>query len=493
MIPGGTIVDLSYFAVRIDPFFLNIPVKEYTKYLADNKIEIQGEISGVKATVVNRLTDGESIDQFDTLYIKYTSSGDDGVTKTFLDGENLITLSDIEYSNTRITANSTFARTIISDSVKTGSSASISEGIFFIRGYFIQVPNSTVILDQYTNQPNYKIGLLIKEELISASSINSDLFDNAKGYSNETAPGADRFKISAVLSKKLVTDNEDSDFVELIRVEEGVTKEQVKKTGTGGNYNIFKDELARRTFDESGNYYIEPFSVDIRETLNNRIANRGLYFSNQITQNGNTPSDDLFTLQISEGKAYVRGYEIEKTSTTSIDLPKPRTTKSIDNITLPIKIGNIIVVNNIYGTPDIGFNNFIHLLDKRLTSSQSKDSTATLIGKARVYDFNQYTGTNYQLRLFDIETFTKVSLASTSSAVVGDHVEGKFSGSAGFVNEQTGTGSVLTLTDVSGEFQINEPILVNGIEVGSNIGTVSDFEFADIKAIHSDRGIGACS
>ena len=80
VIPGGTIVDLSYFAVRIDPFFLNVPVKEYTKYLADNKIEIQGEISGVKATVVNRLTDSESIDQFDTLYLKYTASGDDGVT-----------------------------------------------------------------------------------------------------------------------------------------------------------------------------------------------------------------------------------------------------------------------------------------------------------------------------------------------------------------------------------------------------------------------------
>ena len=489
VIPGGTIVDLSYFAVRIDPFFLNIPVKEYTKYLADNKIEIQGEISGVKATVVNRLTDGESVDQFDTLYLKYTASGDDGVTKTFLDGENLITLSDIEYSNTRITANSFFARTIISDSIKTGSSASISEGIFFIRGYFVQVPASTVILDQYANQPSYKIGLSINEELVSASSLNSDLFDNAKGYSNETAPGADRFKISAILSKKLLTDNDDSDFVELIRIEDGVTKEQVKKT----EYNVFKDELARRTFDESGNYYIEPFSVDIRETLNNRIANRGLYFSNQITQNGNTPSDGLFTIQISEGKAYVSGYEIEKTSTTSIDLPKPRTTKSIDNVTLPIKIGNIVVVNNIFGTPQIGFSTFVHLLDKRLTSSKGKDSTATLIGKARVYDFNQYTGTNYQLRLFDIETFTKVSLASTSSAVVGDHVEGKFSGSAGFVNEQTGTGSILTLTDVSGEFQINEPILVNGIEVGSNIGTVSDFEFADIKAIHSDRGIGAGS
>ena len=35
VIPGGNFLDTSYFAVRIDPQFLNIPVKEYTKYLAD--------------------------------------------------------------------------------------------------------------------------------------------------------------------------------------------------------------------------------------------------------------------------------------------------------------------------------------------------------------------------------------------------------------------------------------------------------------------------
>ena len=50
--------------------------------------------------------------------------------ETFIDGENLITKSDIEYSNTRITSGGLFARTIASESTKTGSSASISEGIF---------------------------------------------------------------------------------------------------------------------------------------------------------------------------------------------------------------------------------------------------------------------------------------------------------------------------------------------------------------------------
>ena len=80
VIPGGTFYDPSYFAVKIDPNFLNIPVNSYTKFLVDNNIKIKGETSGVEATVVNRLTAPESVDGFDTLYVKYSKSGSDGVT-----------------------------------------------------------------------------------------------------------------------------------------------------------------------------------------------------------------------------------------------------------------------------------------------------------------------------------------------------------------------------------------------------------------------------
>ena len=60
--------------------------------------------------------------------------------------------------------------------------------------------------------------------------------------------------------------------------------------------------------------------------MNDRISNRGVYSALQTTQNGNTPTDDIMSLQISPGKAYVRGYEIEKVSTSSVDVVKPRTT-----------------------------------------------------------------------------------------------------------------------------------------------------------------------
>ena len=328
VIPGATFYDDRYFAVRIDSYFLNIPVKEYTSILSSEEIEIKGDTSGVTATVVNRIIDTESIDGFDTLYIKYKSAGIDPNIKTFIDGENLITLSDIDYSLTKISANSLFAKCINSNATKIGSSASINEGVYFIRGYFVKVQKETIILDQYSNAPSYRIGLLINEEIISASSENPDLFDNAQGYPNESAPGSDRFKVSVSLYKKELTDLNDKNFIELIRADQGTLQKFVNKT----ELNIFKEELARRTFEESGDYYISPFAIDVRESLNDRISNRGVYYENQLTQNGNTPSDGIFVLQVSPGKAYVRGYDIDKLSTSSIDSVKPRTIKSKQNV-----------------------------------------------------------------------------------------------------------------------------------------------------------------
>ena len=37
------------------------------------------------------------------------------------------------------------------------------------------------------------------------------------------------------------------------------------------DYNVFQENLARRTFDESGNYTVRPFGIDIKEQLDDGI------------------------------------------------------------------------------------------------------------------------------------------------------------------------------------------------------------------------------
>ena len=93
----------------------------------------------------------------------------------------------------------------------------------------------------------------------------------------------------------------------------------------------------------------------------------------------------MLTLQVSSGKAYVRGYEVEKISTSSLDVLKPRTTKLVENQSVPIRIGNSIQVTNIKGTPSIGFdaNATISLRNRRLGLNQA--AAGTVIGEARVF------------------------------------------------------------------------------------------------------------
>ena len=89
--------------------------------------------------------------------------------------------------------------------------------------------------------------------------------DNAQGFNNYTEPGADRFRVSATLQKKDLDDTDDKNFVQIALIENGLNRDI--KTTT--DYNILGDELAKRTFDESGDYYVKEFLT----TVNNSLAN----------------------------------------------------------------------------------------------------------------------------------------------------------------------------------------------------------------------------
>ena len=77
----------------------------------------------------------------------------------------------------------------------------ISEGVYFARGQFVNVSNETIILDQFQTTPDYRVGLFINEEIINAD-MNPQLNDNSRGFTNYAAPGADRLKITTSLIKK---------------------------------------------------------------------------------------------------------------------------------------------------------------------------------------------------------------------------------------------------------------------------------------------------
>ena len=89
---------------------------------------------------------------------------------------------------------------------------------------------------------------------------DSSLLDNAAGSTNVNAKGAHRLKFTLTLSKLSLDSTDDENFVELIRVDNGVVVEKARNT----EYSVIGETLARRTFDESGDYTVRDFDFDIR-------------------------------------------------------------------------------------------------------------------------------------------------------------------------------------------------------------------------------------
>lgn len=182
VIPGQVGWDNNVDCILLQSAFLGSEVENYRIELLGKTIT--GLTSGVKAEVINTIPAVESIDGFITLYIKYTESG--GVDKTirkFSNNEQIIVNDDITFGSTLIETGTPVAQLIPNNSTRVGSVAYINNGVYFIRGFFIDVPSQSVILEQYQVNPSYRIGLEISESIITSED-DTSLNDNAAGSSN---------------------------------------------------------------------------------------------------------------------------------------------------------------------------------------------------------------------------------------------------------------------------------------------------------------------
>ena len=483
VIPGAPSYDNQYNAVKLNASQFGIDISLYTSELVGKVVE--GQTSGVTASVdYVVLPDGGDVEDL-TIYVKYLNSGSDNPSlTTFLDGEVLITKENIVYGNTTINAGTGVVTLISANATAVGSAAFVGEGIYFIRGTFVNVNSQTLILDHYTNNPSYKVGLRIDEEIIGPKD-DSSLYDNAQGFTNYAAPGADRLKITLTLTKKLLTDIIDADFFEILRLNDG----DIRRIKTKTNYNIIKDYLAERTYEESGNYAIDPFSISVENSLNNRLGNSGIFFSGEKTEQGNTPSDDLMCVKVSGGEAYVRGYDVTTDSLTILDTEKPRDVEKISAVNVDFEMGSRLVVNNVFG--QVQYRKVVNLYDRVLNGSGGV--TGTVIGQARVYSLNSkdaaYTGpsSDWNLYLYDVNTYTKLNLSSAVTASelpAGAYVRGLNSNATGYT---TAVGSGVTtvhLSQTSGRFSAGEQISINGItDTSRTIQEVVTHNARDIKSV----------
>ena len=492
VIPGQLKYENPLYAVEIESTFNGSPISLYFEQLKDKRL--RGSNSGVTAQVVYLLKNTESERGNYTLYLKYLQSGGtDFTNRTFQSGETLTLETPLTYGNFTIQVGQGICNTIANNAISEGSGVTVASGIYFIRGFFTRVSEQIILLDQYSITPSYKVGFNVIEEVVTSDEDES-LFDNAQGFSNYAAPGSDRFKITLELTKRNLDDLETNNFVEVLRVDKGVPQ----FFDSNPQYNLIRDELARRTYDESGNYFVKPFTLFVRDSLNDKVLNSGIYFKEQKTVQGNNPSEDMMVYQIGPGKAYVNGYDVETIASKLLDVPKARTTETTSKEVISYNAGTLFVLNNCYGTPSIGLgtNTTVSLMDSRIGELPSV-ATGTTIGYARVYDFvpesNYINDTSrLNLRLFDIQTFTKIGLTTsfTNGLSVPCFIEGKKSGATGYLKDSASSSdTVLTLYETTGNFLENEQIIVNGIDDGRLVKSVTDYSISDVKSVYSKVGI----
>jgi hypothetical protein len=444
VIPGEIGFDLNYYAVKLTSINSSNTLSDFT----DGTV-LTGSISGITATIVNRVaTDGTDPD---TLYVKYSKSG--GTNKNefaFADGE---TITGTNSDSTAVSA--------VVDTTATGSAAQVQAGHYYINGFFVSVANQTIILDKYTNTPSYRVGLLVTESFVTPNNDNS-LNDNAQGVSNTNAPGAHRFKIDLTLTKKTISSTEDANFVELLRLSNGILQNQVRTT----EYAVLEDTFARRTFDESGDYAVRDFDLDLREHLISG-NNRGIYTS------ANGGLESKIAAGLSPGKAYVRGYEIETIGTTFVDVNKARDFNTQNAFQTNFDVGNYVNVTNIYGTPDVGpvsgetdafkkVDLFDTATSSRSTGNTGTDSGINTIGRAKSKGFEYKSGTAvaniyssasltssiYKHYLFDINMFTHLNITTAQSFTTGEEITGSTSGAKATV-ESISTTESQTVNSIS--------------------------------------------
>ena len=304
----------------------------------------------------------------------------------------------------KITGEETFANLALANSNTTGLACSVSDGIFFINGYFVKTPRQAILVEKYSTYANTQIGLQFTPEIIDEDD-DTSLLDPAQESSNYQAPGATRLKITLALSTRPLESQDTDQFIELARFVDGTLTKLIK-------YPLYSEigaELARRTYDESGSYTVRPFKLSFEDH----------------------PTDDTkFVAVLGTGKAYVKGYEYESIADTRITLDRARDVLNVQNYDLYCTYGNYFVGQNLTGVLD--HTTFaladIHCLPySYVLRANSTMYTQSKIGTARIrnliYDSSANTADantrRYKVSLTDLQ-FTKIQTnvnAATANTV----------------------------------------------------------------------------
>lgn len=459
VIPGELSFDNKLQYIKVNPTFSSVDITTYIDQLV-GQIVIGGTSNAQAQVIAIARASGNDPN---TIFVKYLDSGTSGATTAFQDNETISPI-DVNFIDFKV-------HSLASQSTGTGSSASVKEGVYYINGYFVLCESQTVVLDKYTNTPTYSIGFKMIESIVTPE-LDETLLDNAQGSYNFAAPGGHRFAIELVLTKKTtLNDQSDADdYIQLTSLLDGEPQTVYNQT----QYAELAKVMARRTYDESGDYVVRDFKFSVRDSLNDdrgewaagiaylegdQVSKGGLLYSAETDGTsgsgvGTWPTDELtnfsdggvtwrhnsrwisnngvydaeqgignkdtLAIRIEPGKAYVRGYEVEKVAASYVLVPKARTFRNEPNGRADALVGNYVLVTRVHGLPDISTIPLVEFYSGMTTTAGLAAANGVLLGTGRVRYFEFHSGTIgtasaiYKVGLFDVNLTAGVDFAAST-------------------------------------------------------------------------------
>lgn len=300
------------------------------------------------------------------------STNDDSIQYQVISGENAdtsnppvllaknLTASSFANDSTIKTSSNVYANLASSNVYGVGITAFLPDSIFFMNGFFVRVPQQTIVVSRYNPNANVRVGIEFTEEIIT-NDTDTSLLDPALETSNYQAPGADRLKINAVLSTRTLDSIDDEAFIELLRLKNGERDAYVKIP----IYSEIEETFARRTYDESGNYTVRPFNLQLKQSSNS---------SNIIGR-------------LDPGKAYIFGYEFETIAPFDIEIPRPLETSNYSAFDISTAYGNYVLTSNMQGLFDISTMPTVDIHNVPypfINNANTNTYNSTKIGTARI-------------------------------------------------------------------------------------------------------------
>ena len=269
----------------------------------------------------------------------------------------------------------------------------LDPGIYFTKGTAVTTVSqfATFALDDAEILFTGNAILLVDEQTVSGYD-DISLNDNAAGSPNYAAPGADRYQINLTL--KLVDDFIAGDpdaaakgYLDAISILDILDSNVIREFDGNDNLKVINRILALRTYEESGDYVVEPFKVHLSEVWNNGEGNNGRYNNVLDLKDSMSPylekqgididqyededyieeSSNWFVAQLDPSTAYVKGVRAHLKDPNVLLGRKTRDTwldkeETYKDISLSANLGNYVIATYEEGIPNIDSPNARYLL-----------------------------------------------------------------------------------------------------------------------------------